>query len=920
MKISFNNAYTKHVETGLRPVSVIINDVSAIINDVSAIIKKVRTIFVGVTALYLFTFLLSSCKDDHLINNSKYLAGVEKAFDLKKSLAVNRDSALFSVFKANLSSEQKEALKFLYAYMPLSDLADYNGNFFLTNVNFSLRSRKETTWGKNIPEDIFLHYVLPFRINNENLDSFRIVYYSKLSERIKGKSLGEAALEINHWCHEKVSYQPADDRTSGPVSTILSSRGRCGEESTLTVSALRTVGIPARQVYTPRWAHTDDNHAWVEIWNDGKWYYMGACEPEPVLDLGWFTEPARRAMLIHTKSFGAFTGDENAINKSSYFTDVNNLAKYAVSKKIFVKVIDKNEKPVSNASVEYQLYNYSEFYPLAVVPTNDMGISQFETGLGDLLIWAHKDDDFDFKKISVGETDTLLLKLSKDLTCSKSLDLDLDVPIVRSPLPGPSADLVEKNSKRIINENTIRQTYIDSWMKPVDAKALALKLKTDTSRVIRAISRSMGNYREVTSFLSETPDSLLNNALSMLEILPDKDLRDVRSSTFSDHLRLCVYQKVPGMEMNNDFFISNVLNPRIANELLVPWRQYFQTHLASGFKSEAVANPSLIVKYLNENIRIAEDENYYGTPLTPIGVCELKVSDADSRAICFVAICRALGIPSRLEPGRNVPQYFFDKKWIDVYFSDQIPPDLNKGYIRFHSEETKPVPEYYIQFTLARFEKGRYKTLEYDFNKKITDFKDELPLPPGHYMLVTGNRLNDSKILSNISFFNLKENEHKIIDVKIRKDLSERKILGNIDIKKVNSLYPVSSTSQACSNEKGIVIFWIEPEKEPAKHIFNDLPFLKAELDKWGGKFLFLSDSGNRNDLAQQIQSVKGLPVNTFSGIDDNLMVMKNLVKLEKPSELNLPVTLVADKDGNIMFLSTGYRIGIGEQILKYLK
>ena len=139
-------------------------------------------------------------------------------------------------------------------------------------------------------------------------------------------------------------------------------------------------------------------------------------------------------------------------------------------------------------------------------------------------------------------------------------------------------------------------------------------------------------------------------------------------------------------------------------------------------------------------------------------------------------------------------------------------------------------------------------------------------------------------------------------------------------MKKVSSFYPLSSTSQACSNEKGTVIFWIEPEKEPAKHILNDLPFLKAELDKWGGNFLFLSVSGTGNDLAQQLTSVKGLPVNTFTGIDEKLMVLKNFVRLNQPSELNLPVTLVADKDGNILFLSTGYRIGIGEQILKYLK
>jgi len=188
----------------------------------------------------------------------------------------------------------------------------------------------------------------------------------------------------------------------------------------------------------------------------------------------------------------------------------------------------------------------------------------------------------------------------------------------------------------------------------------------------------------------------------------------------------------------------------------------------------------LIIQYLNDNIRIADDENYYGTPLTPIGVNELKVSDTRSRAIYFVAICRSLGIPAQKKPYRN------------------------KGYIKLQSSDKNPVPEYYIHFTLARFEGGRYNTLEYDFNRKITDFKEELPLPPGHYMLVTGNRLDNSKILSNISFFELLENEHRTVVVQIRKDVTEKKVPGNIDLKMIDSLFHLTKSSESCVNDKGV--------------------------------------------------------------------------------------------------------------------
>jgi hypothetical protein len=134
-----------------------------------------------------------------------------------------------------------------------------------------------------------------------------------------------------------------------------------------------------------------------------------------------------------------------------------------------------------------------------------------------------------------------------------------------------------------------------------------------------------------------------------------------------------------------------------------------------------------------------------------------------------VAICRSLGIPSRLEPGSNVPQFFSGSEWHDVWFSDQQAPPEGKGYVKFISSEKTPVPEYYINFTLARFEHGHYTTLEYDFNKKVTEFKEELPLLPGHYMLVTGNRLNDSKILSSLKFFDLKMGQHLVLDINLRK-------------------------------------------------------------------------------------------------------------------------------------------------------
>ncbi|MGE5496944.1 MAG: transglutaminase-like domain-containing protein, partial [Syntrophothermus sp.] len=223
-----------------------------------------RTLFIVILTIFSIAYPGRYCQASDGFKDK-----VERKFLERKELAKNRTEKLFSIFSANITAQEADALKFLYAYMPVNDLADYDGEFFLKQVRTALKARDTFSWGRQIPEDIFRHFVLPCRVNNENLDTARCVFYEELKNRLKNMPMKEAALEVNHWCHEKVNYEGSDGRTSAPLSTVKTSHGRCGEESTFAVTALRAAGIPARQVYTPRWASCDDNHAWVEVWIDG---------------------------------------------------------------------------------------------------------------------------------------------------------------------------------------------------------------------------------------------------------------------------------------------------------------------------------------------------------------------------------------------------------------------------------------------------------------------------------------------------------------------------------------------------------------------------------------------------------------------------------------------------------------------------
>ena len=138
-------------------------------------------------------------------------------------------------------SLRARSLMFLYAYMPIGDVTDYPGDYYLENVRLSKQTRDEMLWGKEIPDEVFRHFVLPIRVNNENLDDSRRVFYGELKDRVKGLPMKDAILEVNHWCHEKVVYRPSDARTSSPLASVKTAYGRCGEESTFTVAALRAV-------------------------------------------------------------------------------------------------------------------------------------------------------------------------------------------------------------------------------------------------------------------------------------------------------------------------------------------------------------------------------------------------------------------------------------------------------------------------------------------------------------------------------------------------------------------------------------------------------------------------------------------------------------------------------------------------------
>ena len=866
--------------------------------------------------------LLAFAGSAQLIKDKATLENMNASLLKQRDLAAGRTHQLFDIFNRPMRPDERQAMEYLFAYMPLSDLADYTGEYFSEQVRKTMEAMNEMPWGSKVPEDIFLHFVLPIRVNNENLDNFRVEMYDELKERIQGLSMHDAALEINHWCHQKVTYRGSDERTSSPLASIKTSFGRCGEESTFTVASMRTMGIPARQVYTPRWAHSDDNHAWVEVWVDGKWYFLGACEPDTDLNMGWFAAPAMRAMLVHTRAYGWYNGEEPVIDRQDKFSELNLIANYAETKSICIKVLNEEGRPAKDAAVEYQLYNYAEFYPIAKGKTDAEGLSSIRTGLGDLLIWANKDGAWSYQKITIEKTDTLTLQLSRKHNPALAVSFDLVPPVEKAPpATNVTAESKLKNANLLQLEDSIRTAYMQTFKDTSWAVSFAQRIGINPDLATSFFIHSYGNWQEIATFLETATPSERPWAVSLLEAISEKDLRDTKSEILLDHLRNSVPYPSDSKDMDNDFFASNVMSGRIANEMMLPWRGFLQQQFSAEFRNSVKKEINVLIEWIKATIKIDDFANLHSrSPISPRGVFELRVSDSRSRDIFFLAICRCFGIPARINPATNIPQYWNQGNWQNVVFEIVKENITEMGAVHFINGNPNIDPKYAINFTIARYRDGVYRTLDFEYGQSLSAFAESMQVEAGKYYLVTGNRKPDGSVLSSLTFFDVPVGKTVDVNVKVRESFARLEPWGTADLKafqfdRYNSAEKLAASKVAVPN--GAIFVWIDPDMEPSKHVMADIPAVASLLEKWNGGLVFLLQ---KESLSKSFNpdNFRNLPSQHSYAYDNNGKFIKEISKLKGHNlHNNIPVIVISDAKGNLLYFSEGYKIGIGEQLAK---
>ena len=824
----------------------------------------------------------------------------------------------------NADFTEEKALQFLYSSMPLGDSVDYTEDYYRECVHYAFRAKDELPWGESIPQREFKHFVVPVRVNNENLDRFRAIYYDELRDRVKHLSLYDAVLEVNHWCHERVNYKGSDIRTSAPMATIKTSWGRCGEESTLLVTALRTVGIPARQVYTPRWAHCDDNHAWVEAWVDGKWHFLGACEPEPVLDLGWFNEPASRTLLLHTRVFGNYDGPEEVISRNRYFTEINVVDNYGKTAKTTFTVVDENGLPQVNLPVEFKIYNYAEFCTVVTKTTDEKGQTWLTAGLGCMMAYAAKDGKFGFQVFKSGEKENVTIILDHEEGTLASFEFDMVPPASTCVLPEVTAEMRAENDKRLTREDSLRNAYVLSCKEAQNALIAHIGNKT----LCRIYEKTWGNWRTIADFMEYAQEKGQEaKAVELLRSLSDKDLRDVSLEVLKDHLDNTPDLTSSIISMPPEHFAQYILCPRTSNEMLVAWRKPLTELFPAVERKGYHDQPALLVDWVRQNISVDDELNPQRFPISPLGVLKARKADRHSRDIFFVAIARSMGIAAQINPVNGNVQYF-EKEWVNVNFDVAESEHTAVGYLELHYEPIASVanPKYYTHFSIKKFDGKSFRLLAYDAKDPgiddgmmLSDFDHPIHLDEGYYILTAGTRLEDGTALTHSSFFTIKAGETTHVDLVLREPVNELSVIGSffaensfVDLESGDTFNP-----KQLIKEDYYILGLLDQGSEPTTHAMQDIAAFRNEFENSTLPLVFIFSSKEEYDKFK-LKKFNELPEGIVYGLDDGTILndLMESLKLENDSR---PIFIIANANSEVVFIKQGYTIGLGEQMLKVI-
>lgn len=877
--------------------------------------------------------------------------------------------------------DEAQALTFLYSAMPLSDLLDYPPSLFLAYARHGVFLWNQGIFAGRVPERIFANYVLHYRVNNEDIADVRGFFHDKVMEAagelprlVQGDSMYDGAIDVNFWCAGEATYRSTDNRTQNPRTMFGVTMGRCGEESTFGVTALRSVGIPARQVYAPLWTHCDDNHAWVEAWCDGEWHFLGACEPEEKLDRGWFVEPASRAMVLHSRWFGKEEPEDPQVGPKGMAKVLNHMDRYAHTVSLTVKAVDKAGLPVPGAKLNFQVANHGELGSVALIQAGtegaDQGVARLTTGMGDLYISASASGKSGEPAV-YGETMVSLwgLEPGEAAECTVVLDKAPQCPEgwreleFHAPKPCDihndrlTPEEEESGAARLAKAAQYRQKKAAGLYDLREAeRVLGRFFDEDRTLAEDILRKAHGNMAEIVRFLEwDAPelDLAFDRAqgalqdlqgkcgaegkardradaprrdrwkLEVLKTLREKDYWDIKADVLKD---CCRAGAAYAGTLPEEIFFRYVLCPRVSDELLVCCREFLFNCIDEETREEIRRNPDCLPKLAERWIVSLPKQEYENLITTPIGCVRGGVGSPHSREVFCVNLYRSLGIPARLSRFDGRLEYYGNDDCHDGSFraagaSAEGGEETCGSCVLTLVEDGSVKLGDWEHYSLERFqEDGFYRLGLWDKTQDMKDGRLSLRLRPGIYRIFTVNRKKNGNQLARMTVFSLQEGEHREEVLSLR-EVSVEGLLTRTAMEDF-SLRHLDGRSERLSSLSGggkALFLWLEVTREPTEHILNELYEKREDFKELTAPIYAILKSPEDLKNATLRRTMEALPgiCPLLDDFGDNYGTLAKAVGREVGK---LPLAVVSWAGQECIYSDAGYNVGLADMLWRVLQ
>jgi hypothetical protein len=495
-----------------------------------------------------------------------------------------------------------------------------------------------------------------------------------------------------------------------------------------------------------------------------------------------------------------------------------------------------------------------------------------------MLAWASLDGAYGYAKVSFGTDETVRITLSNP---TEEAFLQIVPPAEQVQLPEVTPEQRALNDRRLAYEDSLRHAYEATFLNLDEARIFAADQGFGEAMAERLV-RARGNWATLENFLARADDH--ERAELVLSSLSTKDLHDITPELLEDY-----YAAEP------------FLGARTEDEFLSSFYGFFQVE-----RKDAMP----------DDVQLCEEPAAWRIPASPEGSWKAGMADRRSLELYTVALLRARGQEARKDPVTGKLQLRQDGVWLDYA---ETPAEAPKGTLFLDYEPTEIIdnPKYYSHFTLSRIEDGRPRLLAFDEGEVDmgggTDwahaFRGGVQLDAGDYLLVSGNRLSDGSVPVTLRFFRLEEGTVLHQPLRIEAGEGGAPVIGTFDCESKiyvdgESVSILSLTGRGC-----YALALLEPGKEPTNHALRDMAAEREKLEAWGRPILLLCSSEEAlSRLRKELEEGRygQLPATVRFGIAPEGLL-----------EGARPVVLVADSFNRCFFLSEGYTIGLGTQLVQ---